>query len=167
VLCEIPWRRFVSFRRISSPNSKIPDVLLRPLAAPYARLPVRDVRPSTPGPVPICARKLPGKVSLAQGGSVGNRHLPTALSCTQDIAPADANVASGEHRRSAGSWVAEVFIPSEKGVHGLAWSCLRRSFVILANLAHTYGKTLGHPEAINVVWKYTLQTIAPLNRNKG
>jgi len=54
-----------------------------------------------------------------------------------------------------------------KWVRGFAWSYPWRSFVIMANLAYTYGKILGHSEAINVVWKYTLHTIAPFNRNGG
>jgi len=37
----------------------------------------------------------------------------------------------------------------------------------MANLAHTYGKTLGHPEAISVVRKYALHTIAPFNHKGG
>jgi len=49
-----------------------------------------------------------------------------------------------------GSWVAEALVHPRKGVGGFAWSYPRRSFVIMANLARTYGRTLGHPEAINI-----------------
>ena len=98
---------------------------------------------------------------------MGSHHIRKALGCARDIALADGSVASGGHRRSAGSWVTETLMHPRKGVHGFAWSYPRRSFVIMANLARMFGKTLGLPEAINVVWKYALHTIVLFNHNRG
>jgi len=89
------------------------------------------------------------------------------LLAVQDNALADANVASGEHGRSAGSRVTETPTHTGKGAHEFSWSYPRRSPVIMANLSHTYSTTPGHPEAINVVWRYAPHTIAPFHRNGG
>jgi len=63
--------------------------------------------------------------------------------------------------------VTEALMHPRKWVCGFSWVYPRRGFVIMANLSHTYGKTLGHPETTNVVWKYAPHTIAPFNRNGG
>jgi len=63
--------------------------------------------------------------------------------------------------------VTEALMHPRKWVCGFSWVYPRRGFVIMANLARMFGKTLGLPEAINVVWKYALHTIVLFNHNRG
>jgi len=75
--------------------------------------------PSTPSPVPSCARKLLGKAPPAQGVSMRS-HLLAARTCAQDSVLPGVRAAANKHNMSTASWVTEALMRPRR--QGSEWS---------------------------------------------